>query len=165
MSEVLEKVRVGIADLDVVRAPKSIITSGLGSCVGLILYDEMEKVAGLVHVMLPDSSLSRAEHFKPGKYADTGIETLINKLIDDGAKKYRLKAKMAGGAQMFQTKSDNEMLRIGARNIEAVKTILNDLKIPIIASDVGGNKGRTIEFNAETYQLKIKTIHEGIKYL
>lgn len=114
-------VKVGIAQMDVVKSPDTIRTSGLGSCVGVVLYDETKKVAGLVHIMLPDSSLSRSETINCAKFADTGIQGLLEMLLVEGAQKYRLKAKIAGGAQMFQFASDKNMMRIGPRNVEAVK--------------------------------------------
>ena len=73
-------VKVGIAQMDVARQPDTIRTSGLGSCVGVVLYDEAKQIAGLVHVMLPDSSLGRSEALNAAKFADTGIQALINLL-------------------------------------------------------------------------------------
>ncbi|WP_274379925.1 chemotaxis protein CheD [Halalkalibacillus sediminis] len=165
MSNIAELIKVGIADLNLVKAPQTIITSGLGSCVGVVLYDERRQIAGLIHLMLPDSSLSRTKDFKPGKFADTGIDKMLNMLKDHGANNRGLKAKIAGGAQMFNITSSNEMMRIGPRNVEAVQQILTDYKIPIISSDVGGNKGRTIEFSPEDSRLKIRTVHEGVTYI
>ncbi|MBB5147852.1 MULTISPECIES: chemotaxis protein CheD [Ureibacillus] len=155
-------VKVGIAQMDVVKSPDTIRTSGLGSCVGVVLYDETKKVAGLVHIMLPDSSLSRSETINCAKFADTGIQGLLEMLLVEGAQKYRLKAKIAGGAQMFQFASDKNMMRIGPRNVEAVKKVLKELGIPLIAEDTGGNSGRTIEFDPDTSKLMIRTVNKGV---
>ncbi|MEK4494169.1 chemotaxis protein CheD [Ureibacillus sp. FSL W8-0352] len=155
-------VKVGIAQMDVVKSPDTIRTSGLGSCVGVVLYDETKKVAGLVHIMLPDSSLSRSETINCAKFADTGIQGLLEMLLVEGARKYRLKAKIAGGAQMFQFASDKNMMRIGPRNVEAVKKVLKELGIPLIAEDTGGNSGRTIEFDPDTSKLMIRTVNKGV---
>ncbi|MGM8214492.1 chemotaxis protein CheD [Bacillaceae bacterium W0354] len=165
MNNVIEVIKVGIADLNICQAPQTISTSGLGSCVGLVIYDDFKKIAGLVHVMLPSSSLSRTPNFKPGKFADSGIKELLKLMEDHGTAKHRLKAKMAGGAQMFNIQSNNQMLRIGVRNVEAIKKILDDYRIPIISEDVGGDKGRTVEFFPETSQFKIRTVHEGVKFI
>ncbi|WP_027963211.1 chemotaxis protein CheD [Halalkalibacillus halophilus] len=165
MTSVATMTKVGIADYNVVEYPNTIMTAGLGSCIGLVLYDERKKVAGLVHVMLPDSTMSRTTSFNGAKFADTGIQLLIDSLTELGARESRLKAKMAGGAQMFDVKSSNELMRIGNRNTEAVRSLLEDRKIPIISEDVGGNKGRTIEFLLDSFQLKIKTIKEGVTYI
>ena len=98
-----------------------------------------KRIAGLAHVMLPDSSLARTGKFNIAKFADTAIKELVNKLLKHGARSTMLKAKMAGGAQMFQFSSGSDMMRIGPRNVEAVRKQLVDLRIPITAEDVGGN--------------------------
>ncbi|SER07015.1 chemotaxis protein CheD [Gracilibacillus ureilyticus] len=154
--------KVGIADLKTTKAPNLLKTSGLGSCVGVVVFDSTNKIAGLAHIMLPDSTASKRETNNVMKYADTAIELLLEELYQLGAKKYALKAKMAGGAHMFSFRSENKMLRIGDRNVEAVRRHLTAQKIPIIAEDVGGNKGRTIEFNVETGMLEIRTVNSGI---
>ena len=99
------------------------------------------------------------------KYADTAIPYLINLLLERGARKYALKAKLAGGAQMFQLSSGSDIMRIGPRNVEAVEKQLAELKIPVVASDVGGNAGRTIEFDPETSQLKIRQVNKKEFYI
>jgi chemotaxis protein CheD len=158
-------VKVGIAELDLVIPPDTIRTTGLGSCVGVVLYDEIKKIAGLAHIMLPDSTMAKAASLNIGKYADTAIQTLYDKLIKKGAAARNMKAKIAGGAQMFQFSSGSEMMRIGPRNVESVKSQLQNLRIPIIASDVGGSSGRTIEFNPDSAQLEIRTVNKGTKIL
>ncbi|MRH42283.1 chemotaxis protein CheD [Aquibacillus halophilus] len=154
-------VKVGIADMKMVEAPEVIRTSGLGSCVGVVVYDLSLKIAGMAHVMLPDSNLSKRENLNELKYADTAIDILYSTIIDNGARKFALKAKIAGGAQMFSFNSTKDVLRVGNRNIEAVIERLNKHRIPIISSDTGGNSGRTIEFDPSTGVLKIKTVNTG----
>lgn len=158
-------VRVGISDLNFVIAPDTIRTSGLGSCVGVVIYDLQKKVAGLAHVMLPDSNLTQQEKFNQYKYADTAIPYLIELLCQNGASKYALKAKIAGGAQMFSFSSESTVMRIGPRNVEAVKKALHEHQVPIVAEDVGGSSGRTIEFDPETGKLKIRTVNEGETFI
>lgn len=157
-----EIVKVGMADLNVANPPKKIRTSGLGSCVGVVIYDETTKICGMAHVMLPDSTLGKAETMNKAKYADTALEVLLDKLNKLGAKQSQLKAKLAGGAQMFKFSSSSEMMRIGPRNVEAVKDKLRELRIRIIAEDVGGSSGRTIEFDPETSKLSIRTVNQGV---
>ncbi|OCA83815.1 chemotaxis protein CheD [Pseudobacillus wudalianchiensis] len=161
MSSTGQIVKVGIADLNIVRPPHVIRTSGLGSCVGVVIYDERASVAGMVHVMLPDSALAKSGHINKAKYADTGINELIALLKLEGAQVYRLKAKIAGGAQMFQFSSQNSSFKIGPRNVEAVKQMLQTHHIPIVAEDVGGNSGRTIEFDPHSCELQIRTVNKG----
>ena len=142
-------VKVGIAQMDVAKSPDTIRTSGLGSCVGVILYDESKKIAGLIHVMLPDSSLGRTEALNVAKFADTGIRAMIDVLKLEGVQKFKLKAKIAGGAQMFQFTSDQASMRIGPRNVEAVKQELKR-NGTVGCRRYGGNSGRTIEFHPST---------------
>jgi chemotaxis protein CheD len=155
-------IKVGIAQMDVVKLPNTIRTSGLGSCVGVVLYDESKKIAGLVHIMLPESSFGKTETINVAKFADSGIQALIAMLKLEGVQPFRLKAKIAGGAQMFKFTSDKDSMRIGPRNVEAVKKELQKSSIPIIAEDTGGNSGRTIEFNPATCKLSIRTVNQGV---
>jgi len=164
-SKMMAVVKVGIADLNVITAPDTIRTSGLGSCVGIVMYDLTKQVAGLAHIMLPDSSLTKQKDYNKFKYADTAIDILLEKLIEQEARKFNIKAKIAGGAQMFQINSTTDVMRIGPRNVEAVIERLNMHRIPIIASDVGGNSGRTIEFDPSTGKLKIRTVNQGEKFI
>jgi chemotaxis protein CheD len=164
MNEVVHVVKVGIADMNVVKAPNIIRTSGLGSCVGVVIYDQQKEIAGLAHVMLPDSTLAKSEQLNIAKYADTAVEELINRVIKFGGRKSALKAKLAGGAQMFQfSSSHSDIMRIGQRNVEAVKQQLRRFHIPIVSEDVGGSSGRTIEFNPKTGLLSIRTVNQGVQ--
>ena len=153
-------VRVGIADMNIAKYPETIRTSGLGSCVGVVLYDEPRKIAGMVHVMLPDSSLDRSKRVKAAKFANTGVYALMELLKAEGVRPMSIKAKIAGGAQMFQFGS-SDTIRIGPRNIEAVKAELKRLSIPILAEETGGSSGRTIEFDPSTSKLSVRTVNKG----
>src|SRR5690625_4345712 len=133
MNETGSVIRVGIADLNIAKAPFLIRTSGLGSCVGIVIYDLTKQIAGLAHIMLPTNSTNKKNDNKY-KYADTAIDILIDKLLDNNVQKYSLKAKIAGGAQMFQLTSSTDMMRIGPRNVEAVRESLKKHRVPIIAA-------------------------------
>jgi chemotaxis protein CheD len=161
MDNHVQVAKVGIAEMGVVKGPNLIRTSGLGSCVGVVIYDLPGELAGLVHVMLPDSTLAKTGTINEAKYADTGIVVLLRQLLKMGAEKHHLKAKIAGGAQMFQFASSNDLMRIGQRNVEAVERELKKHGIPLVAKDVGGNNGRTIEFNPKTGVLQIRTVNRG----
>ncbi len=157
-------IKVGMADMNICRTPDSITTLGLGSCVGVVLYDAKLKLAGMVHVMLPDSkAINNNENI--AKFADTGIKELIRRMESLGASRMSLTAKIAGGAQMFAFNSNNNMLRVGERNVEATKKLLNQLNIKILAEDTGANYGRTIEFNAATGNLLIKSVGKPDKII
>lgn len=161
MNERSEIVRVGIADLNIVKAPNKIRTLGLGSCMGIVIYDLEQQVAGLAHTMLPDSKESRDRVLNPHKYADTAINELIERLVEIGANKALLKAKIAGGAQMFKFAKSSTVSRIGPKNIEAVTKLLEAKGIEIIASDLGGENGRTVEFDPKTGELHVRTVNRG----
>ena len=160
----MEVIKVGMADLNIVKAPGRLITVGLGSCVGIALYDKYNKVAGLAHIMLPSSKEIKNNENK-AKFADTGIKLLIEKMIDEGAFKKNLTAKITGGSQMFSFNNNKNILKIGERNVIATKEELKKLNIKIISEDTGGNYGRTIELNAEDGSLLIKTIGHGTKVI
>ncbi len=157
-------VKVGMADLNVCLSPDAITTLGLGSCVGIVLYDPGKKISGMVHVMLPDSAKIRNNE-NLAKFADTGIDELLNRILKLGANRGALIAKIAGGAQMFAFNSNNEMLQVGTRNVEAVKKKLASLHIPIKAEDTGLNYGRTIEFYPENGNLIVKSVGKPPKTL
>lgn len=158
----IDVVKVGIADMNVVKAPHSIRTAGLGSCVGVIIYDDINQIAGLAHIMLPDSKMMKSGSINVAKYADTAVPKLIDNLNKAGASS-RLKAKLAGGAEMFKFTSNENMMRIGPRNVEAVKAQLRKFRIPILAEDCGGNSGRTIEFFPAVSILMVRTVKQGVK--
>ncbi|HOT03161.1 MAG TPA: chemotaxis protein CheD [Methanolinea sp.] len=142
---------VGIGEFYAGRNPMSSI--GLGSCIGLVIYDKDKPLGALAHIMLPDSQ-GRSE--RPAKYADTAVKFLVKELNMLGCRSSSLAAKICGGASMFQTFSGN--LNIGERNVEAIKFHLKELNIPIVAEDVGGIVGRTIVYNpAENGKVSIKT--------
>lgn len=155
-------IKVGMADLQSSRHPCILTTLGLGSCVGIALYEPVRKVVGLAHIMLPSSQQAK-NNSNIAKFADTAIARLVEDMTAIGASRSHIVAKLAGGAQMFSFNDASEMLRIGARNVSASKEMLQLLRIPIIAEDTGGNYGRTIEISSEYGKLMIRTIGHGVK--
>ncbi|MBQ7195972.1 MAG: chemotaxis protein CheD [Synergistaceae bacterium] len=153
---------LGMADLMVAPAPVKLVTLGLGSCIGLVVFDTYAKVAGMAHIMLPDSrGLKTSE--KVGKFADTAVPALIEEMLKKGATHSHIKAKIAGGAQMFSLPGASaEFLTVGAKNVRETKVKLSKMGIALIASDTGGNKGRTIEFSTGNWMLKVKTLGKGV---
>jgi chemotaxis protein CheD len=158
-----QMIKVGMADLKVCKAPDSLTTIGLGSCVGIALYDPVTKVAGLAHVMLPDSTAIR-NNSNIAKFADTGIDELLKQMIKAGASKTRLTARLAGGAKMFQISgSQASSINIGDQNIAASRKKLKELGIRIVAEDVGLNYGRTVELYADNGKYLIKAVGKPVK--
>ncbi|QHT60719.1 chemotaxis protein CheD [Paenibacillus lycopersici] len=156
-------VKVGMADLKVAAGGAILKTTGLGSCVGLTLFDERTKVAGMAHVMLPSSEIAREASINMAKYADTSIPRLIELMRQEGAEPRRFVAKMAGGAQMFAFNTNNDSMRIGPRNVESCKQMLKQFHIPLLSEDTGANYGRTIEFCCMSGVLTIRSVQQGVK--
>ncbi len=152
----MSMIKVGMADLKVAVFPDSLTTLGLGSCIGICLFDATSKVAGMAHIMLPSSQAIKQNSNK-AKFADTAIVELISQMKTKGASAARLKAKIAGGAQMFAFSSASDSMKIGERNAEAVREKLQSLSIPILVDETGGSVGRTIEFYSDGGKLLIKT--------
>lgn len=153
-----EMIKVGMADLNVCISPDTITTLGLGSCVGIALRDPVTGIGGLAHIMLPDSTQIKDNSNIP-KFADTGIEELVRRVVMAGASRNRLVAKIAGGAQMFSFQNNKSgLVRIGERNVEATKTKLRELRIPLLAEDTGKNFGRTVVFTPQTGELLIRAV-------
>ncbi|WP_340097862.1 chemotaxis protein CheD [Salinibaculum salinum] len=148
-----ERVKVGIAEYDVTADGAVLTTSGLGSCIGLALYDPETGTAGLVHVMLP--SADDMEDGNDAKFADTGTDLLVEKMEAAGANITRLEAKIAGGSDMLDFSESGS--GIGDRNIAQVRETLDDYGIPIVGEDVGGDHGRSLRLEAETGDLVVKS--------
>lgn len=157
MSEVI--IKVGMADLKTCVSPNGITTLGLGSCVGVAIRDPSNKIGGLAHVMLPDSTAIKNGQLNVAKFADTGIVELVKQMEKLGAKRSRMVAKIAGGATMFTFQGGNSTMgQVGQRNVEATKMKLKELKIPILAEDTGANYGRTVIFYPETGDFHIRAV-------
>ena len=157
------RVKVKMADLKVARKPAIIYTSGLGSCIGFTLYDPLSGYGGMAHIMLP--SYREGAGKKREKYADSALELLLMKMVQNGIRKSSLEAKIAGGARMFNFPDENSKLRIGERNTRRVKELLERNNIPIIGEDTGMNYGRTMELHTDTGLVLIKTVKGDNKKL
>ncbi len=159
-----EVIKVGMADLNLCRDPDIITTLGLGSCIGIALYDPSTKIGGLAHIMLPDSTKMR-NNSNIAKFADTGIEELLNRMIKAGAVKSRLVAKIAGGAKMFEVSGLSDIGNVGQRNAEASRAKLKQLGIRLIAEDTGLNYGRTVELHCDNGDYYIKSVGKPLKII
>lgn len=152
----MSNITIGIADLNVARQPDVLVTYALGSCVGICLYDQIAKVAGMSHILLPSSGQIPG-NTTPMKFADTAIPMLMVKMQAMGARPNQIKAKIAGGAQMFASSGNASIANIGARNVLAVKDTLQRLRIPILAEDTGSNYGRTLLFDAASFSMTVRS--------
>ena len=148
-----ERVKVGIAEYEVTADDAELTTSGLGSCVGVALYDEVHAVAGLIHVMLPEADGMQDD--KPAKFADTGTELLIEEMEALGAATGSIEAKIAGGSDMLDFSENGSS--IGSRNAEKVRETLEEHGVPVVGEDLGGDHGRSVKLEADTGDLVVKS--------
>jgi len=146
---------VKMAEIAVVENSKLLKTT-LGSCVGVILRDEIRNVSGLAHIMLPQRL---RDDTSVGKYADTAIPALLARIRNRGGRKESIRAYITGGANMFKTSSDRKIATVGEKNAEASRRILEELQIPIIFEETGGDKGRTVMFDNQNGHIQIKTLN------
>jgi len=145
--------KIGIAEYAVVTDETVLLTSGLGSCLGIVLHDPKAMVSGLIHVMLP--SVSQARDSTPAKFVDTGLPLLIEEMTEAGARADKLQVWIVGGSEMIQfTHSEGS---IGSRNIEMARQLVDEYGLTLVGSDVGGNHGRSIAFDPSTAELTIRT--------
>ena len=160
-----DMIKVGMADMKLCEPPDTITTVGLGSCVGLVLYDLRTKLCGMIHIMLPDSTKIK-NNANRAKFADTAINDMIENMKKKGSVKHNIVAKIAGGAQMFGFGGDKmDSMRVGEKNVEAVKSNLSKYGIRILAEDTGLNYGRTIIFEPATGKLIIHTVGKSEKVI
>lgn len=161
-----ETIPVGLGELKLgSQNGQVLVCYGLGSCIGLALYDKAAQVGAMVHVVLPDSRLGRGHETQPGKFADTAVPAAVTALVKLGAVRSRMVARAAGGAHMLNLTGAGTTLDIGLRNAEAVRAALKSLGIPLVAEDAGGTYGRTIQLFVGTGQLLVSTVGRGEKEL
>ncbi|MFO7863151.1 MAG: chemotaxis protein CheD [Salinivirgaceae bacterium] len=134
-----------------------LINTLLGSCVAICLYDPISKIGGMNHYMLP---LWNGEGLASPKYGNIAIEKLLEGMLNKGARRQYIIAKIFGGGEVIE--SQHHYFNIGKRNIELAHSLLAELKIPIKAESTGGKLGRKIQFNTETGSVKMKYINRQI---
>ncbi len=152
-----ETYTVAIADMKTAKNSGTLITYALGSCVGVSMYDPIMKVAGLLHIILPQSNNRMNEPF-PYKFADTGIAQMIKDLTRLGGNRRNFVCKIAGGAKMFKGENTSFLGNIGERNIETVKQSLMREGLRIKSEDVGGGYARTMSVDVKTGDVFVRTI-------
>lgn len=158
----MHTVQVKIAELAVLKKEGVLVTYGLGSCVGIALYDPGQKVAGLAHILLDDSARyikPGANSYNPAKFADTAIPLLLDSMTGQGARRAAVVARIAGGASLFNFQGTGGA--IGAKNVESVLATLHELGIPLRGAEVGGSCGRTMRLLVQTGELLITTAGKG----
>jgi chemotaxis protein CheD len=143
----MNNIVVGLGEVKLSKDATDILVAyGLGSCLGIAMYDPVTRIAGMVHAVLPTCEESRESSEACAKYVCCGIDVLIKKLTQAGAVRSRLIVRMAGGANMLSASNFSDVMNIGQRNIESARRKLGELKFQIAGEEVGGNIGRTVRF-------------------
>ncbi len=155
-------VRVG--ELAVGQGKDVLVTIGLGSCVGIILYDPVAKIGGLAHILLPSPALIRRDG-SPGRFPQTAVPRLIDLMGEQGANRRRVVARLAGGASMFAALAPPGSIQMGERNIVASRQVLHTLGVPLVGEAVGGDYGRTIRMIVETGTVEVHAVAHGVHLL
>lgn len=158
-----EEIKVGISDYKISEPPDHLVTIGLGSCVGIALYEPTTKVGALIHIMLPESKGFK-DTSKWEKFADLAIPKVAEQLYEQTGKK-KLIAKIAGGSSMFSFGSKPDSLQIGKRNILSVKEKLKEMNIPILGDHTGGEMGRSMFVDLETFEVKVRMVNREFHIL
>lgn len=146
--------RVSISEVRIDQSPAKLKAYGLGSCVAICIYDPETGLGGLGHMLLP-SRPAKNPHGTECKYVDAGICLMVDQLIKRGANRDTLVARLAGGANMFESSYQTLINSIGARNAISAKRTLSVLGIPLVEEEVGGNRGRTVEFDLATGKMMV----------
>jgi len=157
-----DKVNVHMGEYKIAEAPIILQSIGLGSCVGVCLYDKSKKTGGLAHIMSANSK-KKKEEVNPHRFADLAIDALIKDMKEKGCKKTFLSAKIFGGASMFP--GVMTLSNIGEDNVIAVKQKLKKLNIKIVAEDTGGSKGRSIWFDTTDGSVVVSQIKGETKMM
>ena len=154
-------VKIGLAQFRVAKAPMTMITLALGSCLGVVLYDGTTSIGGLAHVMHPKRELVKNNANK-AKFVDSAITLMLGRMMKRGAKREKIVAKIFGGAKMFKNiKGSPGVLQIGEKNIMSAREKLSELGIPVVAEEVGGEQGRTISFNVSDGTVLLRDAHDN----
>ena len=155
---------VGIAEFKFAEPPQKLVTYGLGSCVAITCYAKEAIIGSMAHILLPHA-YSADDNEAPGKFADSAVAAMVQQMEIRGIGPSRLIAKIAGGADMFAGQFMGTDRCIGARNILAARKALDKFGIRLVAQDVGGNAGRTVEFATESGLLVVRTLRGEVKQL
>jgi chemotaxis protein CheD len=156
------RIDVGIGGLAIRQSPDILVTSALGSCVAVALWDPFSLCGGLLHVMLPrPEDTSHVESLL--RFASSGVPLLVDGLAGKGAPRRRLVAKIAGGASMFATAMAST--DIGERNVAEVRRQLDGLRIPVEAADTGGEHARSVEFRLDSGTVVVRSYAYGVREL
>jgi chemotaxis protein CheD len=152
-----DAVKVDVAQFRVGQAPMRIMTMALGSCLGIVLFDPEARIGALAHAMHPRRERVK-NNMNRAKFVDTVIPLLVERMLQWGARRDKIVAKIFGGARMFE--GCRGILQIGDENIVAAREVLNEIGIPLIAECVGGRTGRTIVLNVSDGSVLVRRMND-----
>lgn len=152
---------VRVADLRVGTGEDILVTVGLGSCVAILLYDRVARVAGLAHVLLPSLALSRDDP-NAAKFPQTAIPHLMDLMGREGASPRRMTGRLVGGARMFASLAAPGTIQMGERNVVACRQVLHSQGIPLVGEAVGGDFGRTVKLRAADGTVEVSSVAHGV---
>lgn len=130
-----------------------LVCHGLGSCVGITMYDRVAKVAGMAHAVLPDSTAARGPADTSAKFADLAVPLVLREMLAAGAQKHRIEVTLVGGAQVLQT--SGPLAGIGDRNAEATRAALLAVSLRPRREALGGKRGRTARLEVATGRVMV----------
>lgn len=149
---------IGMGEVVVTSSPTAVLTCiGLGSCIAVCAYDNVVKIGGMIHIVLPQHHSDNPQEFS--KYADTGVPLMLAKMIQNGANKDRLVVKIAGGSQMTVSPGLKDTFKTGEKNLINIMAALDKVNIGLSAADVGGNLGRTVKLRISNGAVTVKTVN------
>ncbi len=159
----MDRISVKVGEAKVATGSQVLLAIGLGSCVGLALYDPRVRVGGFAHIMLPHPTSAR-KPTPPGRFGSTAVEHLLEMMAEHGALRRRVFARIVGGAAMFESVlNDDGQPSLGQRNIEATRKGLVQAGLRLSGEAVGGNFGRTVHFHARDGKLVITSVrHDDV---
>jgi len=147
---------VGIGELQISKEESTFHCIGLGSCIAACIVDPEAKVSGVAHFMLP-MAFENGLGDRPAKFVDTGLPHFIDQIEKAGGSRSRLKAALVGGAQVLHGKTVSSTMEFGARNAQALRELLASFEIPIVATDLGGNQGRSMTYDSRSGNITVRT--------
>ena len=146
-----------MGQLEISNGNETVLETFVGSCVALCLFDPYSRIGGMAHIMLPQSDDSKklSDHPNSAKYADHAVENLLRGSVSKGAKMVRIRAKIAGGANMFSYERGASVFNIGERNVLAIKSLLKEKGIPLLSEDTGMNYGRHVRLDIKSGEVTV----------
>lgn len=155
-------IEVNMAEMKIAQAPAKLVTRGLGSCLGITVYDPFKKIGAMTHAMLPDIDKARIKS-NPARFVNSAIKKMVEEMEKMGSLRTHLIAKLFGGAHMFSFITYDSALNVGQKNIDIAESVFKELGIKLAAQETGGTFGRTVELNLDDGKVLVKTISWGEK--